>query len=187
MCADKSSSKRDKSGKADKPSKGREAGPAEQMNTGLSPEIRERFSAALGDVLDDAYSLMVHTHVYHWNVRGRLFEPLHKLLQEHYEALFEAVDEIAERVRQLGHQVPFGNVKFPSGLDIPTPMPAELTMVEDLLARHETVVRKLRPLSTDADDEHDYVTQDLVNKLLAFHEKAAWMLRSIVNRANERS
>ena len=181
MCADKSSGKHEKGN-----GKSKARGGGEQMDTGLSTEVRARFSTALGEVLDDAYSLMVHTHVYHWNVRGRLFEPLHKLLQEHYEALFESVDEIAERVRQLGHQVPSGDVKFPSGLNIPSPMPGEEKMVADLLGRHEGVVRKLRPLSADADEEHDFVTQDLVNKLLAFHEKAAWMLRSILNRASER-
>ena len=183
MCADKSSGKNGDKNKSGKPGK---MGKSEQMDTGLSADVRARFAGDLGGVLDDAYSLMVHTHVYHWNVRGRLFEPLHKLLQEHYEALFEAVDEIAERVRQLGHQVPAGDVKFPSGLNIPVPMPGEETMVADLLNRHESVVRKLRPLSADADEERDFVTQDLVNKLLAFHEKAAWMLRSIINRANER-
>lgn len=183
MCADKSSGKADKQQKSGKAGK---MGKSEQMDTGLSAEVRAKFAGELGEVLDDAYSLMVHTHVYHWNVRGRLFEPLHKLLQEHYEALFESVDEIAERVRQLGHQVPAGDVKFPSGLDIPMPMPGEEVMVADLLARHESVVRKLRPLSADADEERDFVTQDLVNELLAFHEKAAWMLRSILNRANER-
>ena len=39
---------------------------------------------------------------------------------------------------------------------------------------------ELRPLSADADESQDYATQDLVNGMLAFHEKAAWMLRSIL-------
>src|SRR5690242_8538515 len=52
-------------------------------------------------VLADTYALMGLTHLAHWNVEGADFFPLHKAFQEQYEALFEAVDEIAERVRAL--------------------------------------------------------------------------------------
>src|SRR5689334_6263997 len=52
-------------------------------------------------VLADSYSLMALTHLAHWNVEGTDFFPLHKAFQEQYENLFEAIDEIAERVRAL--------------------------------------------------------------------------------------
>ena len=153
---------------------------AEPVNTGLDDKVREHFAMALSKVLDDTYSLLVQTHLYHWNVRGPLFADIHKLLEEQYEALFESVDEVAERVRQLGFKVP-GDVKqFPTGVQVPATMPGEESMIADLVKRHEAVTRTLRELSTDADDQHDYVTQDLVNGMLAFHEKAAWMLRSII-------
>ena len=50
-------------------------------------------------VLADSYALMALTHLAHWNVEGEDFFPLHKAFQEQYENLFEAIDEIAERVR----------------------------------------------------------------------------------------
>jgi starvation-inducible DNA-binding protein len=59
-------------------------------------------------------------------------------------------------------------------------MPDEDEMLSDLLNRHEAALRKLRPLSADADENQDFATQDLLNSMLAFHEKAAWMLRSIL-------
>lgn len=158
------------------------AGDNEAVNTGLDDTTRTHFATVLSAILDDTYSLLVHTHVYHWNVRGPLFEPIHKLLEEQYEALFETTDKIAERVRQLGHRVPIGLKHFPRGIDMPREMPGEHAMIVDLLGKHEEVARKLRETSTDADDQHDYVTQDLVNANLAFHENAAWMLRSIVTR-----
>ncbi len=156
------------------------AATTEPMDTGLSEKLRAHFAQQLSSVLDDAYSLMAQTHVYHWNVRGPLFEPIHKLLQQHYETLFETADEIAERVRQLGFAAPVGIKNFPSGVKIPDVMPDEDEMLKDLLARHEAALRKLRPLSADADENQDFATQDLINHMLAFHEKAAWMLRSIV-------
>ena len=156
------------------------AATTEPMDTGLSEKLRAHFALQLSGVLDDAYSLMVQTHVYHWNVRGPLFEPIHKLLQQHYETLFETADEIAERVRQLGFAAPVGAKTFPSGVKIPATMPDEDEMLADLLTRHEAALRKLRPLSADADESQDFATQDLLNHMLAFHEKAAWRLRSIL-------
>ena len=155
---------------------------SEHLDTGLDVQIRTKFAGQLSEILDDTYTLLVRTHVYHWNVKGPLFEPIHKLLEAQYEELFEATDKIAERVRQLGHKVPEGQGHFPRGLDIPATMPNEVAMVTDLMTRHEKVSRRLRETSTQADDDHDYVTQDIVNELLAFHEKSAWMLRSIVTR-----
>jgi starvation-inducible DNA-binding protein len=153
----------------------------EPVDTGLSDETRKTFAASLSQVLDDTYSLLVQTHLYHWNVRGPLFADIHKLLEEQYQALFESVDEVAERVRQLGYPVPGKMESFPTGVRVPASMPSEEAMIADLVSRHEGVTRKLRKLSTDADDQHDYVTQDLANEMLAFHEKAAWMLRSIIS------
>lgn len=152
----------------------------EPIKTGLPDEIRKTFAEQLSGVLDDTYSLLVQTHIYHWNVRGPLFADLHKLMEEQYQALFESVDEVAERVRQLGYPVPASGKNFPSGVKVQEPMPSEETMVADLVDRHETVTRKLRALSEKADKGKDYVTQDLANEMLAFHEKAAWMLRSII-------
>ena len=58
-------------------------------------------------------------------------------------------------------------------------------MLEDR-ARHEAALRKLRPLSADADESQDFATQDLLNHMLSFHEKAAWMLRSILTSGSGR-
>src|ERR1700749_1478363 len=60
-----------------------------------------RLTDSLNLVLADSYALMALTHLAHWNVEGPDFFPLHKAFQEQYENLFEAIDEIAERVRAL--------------------------------------------------------------------------------------
>ena len=154
---------------------------SEPVQTGLADEIRELLARELSAVLDETYSLLVQTHLYHWNIRGPLFADLHKLMEEQYTALFESVDEVAERIRQLGFRAPVAATSFPSGVVVQTPMPSEEDMVADLVTRHEGVSRRLRELSAGADERRDYVTQDLANEMLAFHEKAAWMLRSIVS------
>jgi starvation-inducible DNA-binding protein len=42
---------------------------------------------------------------FHWNVTGMAFAPLHALFQEIYEDHFTAQDDLAERIRSIGHTV----------------------------------------------------------------------------------
>ena len=63
-------------------------------------------AAGLTGVLADSYVLMVKTQGVHWNVVGPLFLSLHQLTEQHYQDLFAAIDEIAERVRAIGHPAP---------------------------------------------------------------------------------
>jgi len=57
-------------------------------------------------LLADSYMLMLKTHNYHWNVTGPQFHAVHGLFEGQYTELFEAVDEIAERIRMLGEKTP---------------------------------------------------------------------------------
>jgi starvation-inducible DNA-binding protein len=153
---------------------------AQDINTGLAPDYRDEMTGMLTDILASTYKLTIKSHVYHWNVVGPLFKPLHELTEEHYNALFAATDVIAERIRALGHLAPekFGDASSfaPDGksLDHKT---AE-SMVEDLVKDHETAVRAMREAGEKAGDAGDLVTEDMLTQFLAFHEKAIWMLRA---------
>src|SRR5271154_3200759 len=57
-------------------------------------------------IMADTYVLVVKTHGAHWNVRGSGFFELHAAFEAQYQALLLAADELAERVRALGHDVP---------------------------------------------------------------------------------
>lgn len=150
-----------------------------QPNTGLEATSRADIASALGKILDSTYSLMVRTHLYHWNVRGPLFEPLHQLLEQQYGALFEAVDEIAERIQQLGFRAPStGGQTFPTGVSQLQQETGARAMIEDLLGQHESACRQIREAGIAADEAGDLVTNDLLSEKLGFHEKAAWMLRA---------
>lgn len=153
-----------------------------ELKTGIEPKAREDLARQLGKILDHTYSLMVRTHLHHWNVRGPLFEPLHELLEQHYKALFEATDVIAERIRQLGYRTPAnGQQTFPSGVTQSHQVVDAKAMVEDLLSQHEAACRSLRDTGSAADDAGDLVTTDMLTEHLAFHEKAAWMFRSMLD------
>jgi starvation-inducible DNA-binding protein len=150
------------------------------MDNGLSAQTRCDLVGHLAGVLDDVYSLMIRTHVYHWNVEGPLFEPVHKLTETQYTALFAAVDEIAERMRALEGK-PAVNVNgFPAGVaNLPETQSAE-SMIADLVRQHEIIVRRMRGVVTAAANADDVVTADFLTGLMAQHEKDAWMLRAIL-------
>lgn len=145
-------------------------------NSGLSAETRKAISTSLGEILSATYSLVVKTHVHHWNVVGPLFQPLHVMLEAQYDALFDATDLYAERIRALGFLTPIPKVAVkPEAQD----MTAE-QIVEDLLADHEACVRQMREAAIAAEDKDDIVTHDLLVAQMAWHEKTIWMLRAII-------
>ncbi len=152
------------------------------VETGLARDAREKIARDLGQVLGDTYMLLVKTHVYHWNVVGPLFLPLHELTEEHYKNLFEATDEIAERIRALGFLTPlgFGAMAKRAELEEASKPGTAEQMVANLVADHEAMARSFREIAEHAEEAGDFVTHDLLVGRLDFHEKAIWMLRAIV-------
>jgi len=151
-----------------------------EVKTGIDSE--SAVAEGLADVLGDTYRLMFKSHAYHWNVTGPLFYSLHKLTETQYEDLFAAADVIAERIRALGQLTPM-RLDAMAGKSVikdrdGTPTAGE--MVKDLCSDHERVAHRLHALATLSEKNGDIVTADLATARSAFHEKTAWMLRSII-------
>jgi starvation-inducible DNA-binding protein len=53
-------------------------------------------------------------------------------------------------------------------------------MVENLVADHEGIVRRLREATVAAEELHDVVTAGMPTDRMRFHEKTVWMLRAVV-------
>ena len=62
----------------------------------------------------------------------------------------------------------------------PTGAPDAETMVVELVAAHEAVVRTARGVFPIAERASDQVTMDLLTQRMQIHEKTAWMLRSLL-------
>ena len=71
-------------------------------NIGLSDKARQASIKLLTTSLANTFVLYTKTRKYHWNVTGINFMQLHQLFESQYEQLDESMDEIAERIRQLG-------------------------------------------------------------------------------------
>jgi starvation-inducible DNA-binding protein len=146
-----------------------------------APEIVEKpVVAALNRVLADSYALMALSHQAHWNVEGPDFFQLHQAFQEHYENLFAAIDEIAERVRAL-NAYSLGGLRTladAAGLEEPKGTLTARDYVTVLAAAHAKVVNDLKTLRDTAGEHGDPETEDLAIGRIAWHQKTLWMLTS---------
>lgn len=153
----------------------------ENIKTGLDPIARRKLATLLTECLADTMMLMLKSQVFHWNVVGPIFLDLHKLTEEHYKDMFEAADELAERVRALGSLVPLDAHRMARASILGEELSLRTTeeMLEQLITDHEAVVRNMRNTALESEDLGDVVTHDLLVRRMAFHEKAIWMLRAI--------
>lgn len=153
-----------------------------QINIGLKEEDRKSLAQGLSKVLAESYILYIKTHAFHWNVEGPMFNTLHIMFEEQYNELFQAVDEIAERIRALAYPAP-GSYKSFSKLssikESDDKLPAT-QMIQELLEGQETLIRTLRDLVELSDKVGDESTADLATTRMKQHEKVAWMLRSLL-------
>jgi starvation-inducible DNA-binding protein len=141
-----------------------------------------RIIDALNLVLADTYALLNNTHTAHWNVEGPNFFDLHKAFEEQYENLFEATDEVAERVRALdGYTIGgLSNISRTAGMDEFKPPIPQKDYVAALIVAHEKFVDDATQARTLAGEINDLETQDLMIKRLQWHQKTIWMLKSFL-------
>ncbi|MEN3277230.1 MAG: starvation-inducible DNA-binding protein [Massilia sp.] len=152
------------------------------MDTGISTEDRAKIVESLSTVLADAYMLYLKTHNFHWNVTGPMFSTLHVMFEEQYTEQWNALDDIAERIRSLGHFAPATYKRY-AELSSITEEPDVLSakeMIRQLVDGNETLIRTLRAGVRIADELDDYPTADMLTTRMEVHEKNAWMLRSFL-------
>ena len=155
---------------------------SKNMDIGLKKEECKTICTILNKTLATTYAIYLKTQFFHWNVTGKEFYALHVMFQKHYEELAEAIDEIAERVRSLGENPPGSFSAFAKLSDIQeeTTPPSSESMLKKLTTDHETLICYLRKHLPQVEKLEDGATADLINKRLATHEKAAWMLRTSI-------
>ncbi len=152
------------------------------INIGINEADRKNIAHGLSKLLADSYTLYLITHNYHWNVTGPMFKTLHVMFEEQYTELASAVDDIAERIRQLGEFAPGSYQAFAELTSIKeeTGHPNAEKMIKNLVLGQEAVIKTARSLVKTVEDALDEPTLDLLTQRMQVHEKTAWMLRSII-------
>ena len=158
---------------------------APAIDIGIDTDDRKKIAEGLSHFLADSYTLYLKTHNFHWNVTGPMFNALHKMFEEQYTEQWNALDDIAERIRALGYNAPGSYAEFIDLSSIPEePCLSDSQdwkeMVRQLTVGYEAVCRSARQVLEMADDGDDDPTEDLMTQRLQTHEKYAWMLRSLL-------
>jgi starvation-inducible DNA-binding protein len=152
------------------------------INIGISTEDRARIADALSRVLADSYMLYLKTHNFHWNVTGPMFQTLHIMFMEQYTELWNALDDIAERIRALGHFAPGTYARFVelSSIREEPGVPNAQEMIRQLVDGQEALIRTVREAFRVADEANDQPSAGMLSDRMEIHEKNAWMLRSFL-------
>ncbi len=136
----------------------------------------------LNHVVAESYGLLGQLHLAHWNVEGTDFLTLHQMFQTQYEELFVAIDDIAERVRALGHYAEGGLKKLAEMSTVPEGPSAAAAPAKDwvssVLLAHEIVIAAAHKARVIAAEAGDAETEDLLIGRISTHQKAVWFLNS---------
>ncbi len=140
----------------------------------------DNLTQALKIVLADTYALYLKTHNYHWNVQGGKFLGLHNFFEETYTELAEAVDEIAETIRQLGQKAPgsFSAFSKLTTLKDGDGNKSAKDMVKELAEDQSAVMASIEKAIAVAKEIDDEVTIGVLVDRLTVHRKTKWMLES---------
>jgi starvation-inducible DNA-binding protein len=153
-----------------------------QPQIGITAKNLANIAGALSKLLADEFLLYTKTRNAHWNVEGPDFHAMHLFFESQYEQLDDVMDEVAERIRMLGHYAPATMKEY---LQLTRLTEASRRkndsqgFIKDLLADHEAIITSTRE-SIDSFSEKwkDEGTADFVTGLVQTHEKMAWMLRA---------
>jgi starvation-inducible DNA-binding protein len=148
---------------------------------GISQKHLKDSSAILSVVLSNEMILYVKTRKAHWNVSGESFMELHKLFEDHYTQLEEAIDLVAERIGKLGHKTIGTMIEFSALATLkeqPNVYSSNKDVIKELLSDQESIIVELRKdIETCMNINKDAGTADFLTGLMEQHETIAWILR----------
>jgi len=152
-----------------------------KTDIGIKEQNTKVIAGSLNKLLADENVLYTKARNAHWNIEGPDFHAQHLFFESLYSELAEIIDEVAERIRSIGHYA-VGTMKEFLELTQLTEMKYKKNdsqgFISELLNDYESLIISLRGDIKLADENNDAGTEDFLVGLLEKHEKTAWMLRS---------
>lgn len=154
-------------------------------NIGITENHLKEVADLLNVLLADEFVVYTKTRSAHWNIQGQNFMELHKFFETQYESLDVIIDDLAERIRMLGHFA-LGSLKdflsITHMLEVNVDAASQKQIIESLIEDHETIIRIIRnDITPIADKYKDLGTTDFVTGVMEQHEKMGWMLRAYLS------
>lgn len=137
----------------------------------------------LNQNLADQTVLYIKLRNYHWNVTGQLFFRVHNLTEEYYSELEAAIDETAERIRQLD-STPLSTMEeylehARLDEDPQTDLDAE-SMCERVISDFQKLREDYVELVEIAEKANDPSTADWATERISWLDESMWMLKSFI-------
>lgn len=137
-------------------------------------------------LLASNFVLYLKTHAAHWNVKGMFFHELHKMFGEQYQDLWENVDEIAERIRQLDADV---TLTPQDQMSLSVIEPAQNIQdatgyVRTLMNDHNRMIVLLNKVFKIAEADDNQAVMNYLADRLDAHSKMRWFLKATIDRVS---
>jgi starvation-inducible DNA-binding protein len=162
-------------------SDGAEAPQMYETENDISKERRTELNALMNRRLADAVDLQMQMKQAHWNVKGPSFIGLHELFDKVAEAVEGYVDQIAERIMQLGG-IAEGTVRMAASR---SRLPEYALAISDGAAHVEAVARALstfgkevRTTVDEANALNDADTADLFTEISRGTDQWLWFVEA---------
>lgn len=147
-----------------------------------NPEIVAKIPPILMRTLASTYELYFASQVAHWNVEGSDFVQLHGLFKDMYADAADAIDGVAERIRQLDVMIPTSLIALLQ--QSPVVASQDKKYVDRLYDLHEKLKEQWDSIAVVADAAEDSATVDMAGKRAGVHGKFCWMLRALTRPQN---
>lgn len=154
---------------------------ATKSHNDLEDNTKKTAIQVLQSCLTSSIDLYNTTRQAHWNVKGHNFHGLHLMFETFYGTIETDIDEIAERLVQLGGTA----VGISQDVAAKTPLPAyptDIKLGQDhvaaLIERYSMVAKATREGIDQTDEAGDADTADLLTAVSRNLDKALWMLEA---------
>ncbi len=153
-----------------------------KTDIGIKPANSAEVAHSLNRLLADEHLLYIKTRNAHWNVEGPDFLTIHRFFEEQYKQIESIIDDIAERIRTIGHYPEAtlaGFLKETHLTEESREKNNSSGFMKSLLEDHQTIIIHLREnIERYATEWKDAGSSDFITGLMETHEKMAWMLRA---------
>ncbi|QBQ41489.1 Dps family protein [Sphingobacterium psychroaquaticum] len=153
-----------------------------KTSIGIKENDTQAVAVILNKLLADEHVLYIKLRNAHWNIEGPDFHAQHLFFENIYNEISTSIDDIAERIRAIGHYAA-GTMKEFLALTQLTEMRYKKNdsqgYIKELLEDFESIIIYIRSQIETVGDKHkDAGTEDFLVGLMAGYEKTAWMLRA---------
>lgn len=137
---------------------------------------------ALNQLLADYQVFYTNLRGFHWNVKGKMFFGLHAKYEAYYNDAAEKVDEIAERILQLGAtpENRFSEYLKKTTLKEDGFKPAGTEGMKKILDDLSILIKQEREVVKLAGEAEDEGTVALMDDFLISQEKMVWMISALL-------